>query len=111
MERCADPSEGRPLRHRLQVVDGFVRLDFDHAVQAVGAVVRREDQIGKQLPDPEPEWGRWLTGDVHADLVPASPACVEQADHPVVLELLTNRTNQNGTHEPPAASPRRPPKP
>ncbi len=97
MKRRADPGKGDPLGYRFQMVEGLARLDFDQAVQPVSAIVRREDEIGKQRPDAESERRRGLAAEIHPNLVPAAPAHVELTDHPIVLELLTDRTHQYRT--------------
>ena len=97
MKRRADPGKGYPLGHRFQIVEGLVRLDFDHAVQSASAIVRREDKIGEQRPDAESERRRRLAAEIHPNLVSAAPARVEQTDHPIMFELLTDRTHQNRT--------------
>jgi len=100
MKRRPSPSEMRPLRHRFQVVHGFRSLDFDDALETLRFASRREHEIRKHLACADPHGCGLVFSNVCRHVVLALELSVKKPDDTVVLELLTDRSNQNWTQEP-----------
>jgi hypothetical protein len=98
MERRAGPAEVRPLRHGLQVIDGFGRLDLDCPHELPARICRREHEIRKYLHLPYPDRDRLIFADVDGDFMLALELELQQANDTVVLELFPDRPDQNWAH-------------
>lgn len=97
MKRGADTTEMSPLGHRLEMVDRLGRFDFHDPFEALSFPRRREHQIRKHLPGADADSGRLFFAYVRSDVVLTLELRLKKADDPVVLELLTDRPNQNWT--------------
>src|SRR5262249_48334521 len=81
-----------PLRHRLEVVDRLGRLDLDDADQLPPALL--QDQIGIPGRRAAAHRRRLLVAGVDCDVELSLVLRLEQANDPIVLELLAH-----GPHE------------
>ena len=95
VERGAGAAEMRPLRHGFEMVHRFARLDFDDPLEPVSAIDRRQHEVREHLPDAHLDAGRLLVADVDRHVMSSLELRLEKADDPVVLELLSNRTNED----------------
>ena len=94
VEGGAGAPEMSPLRHGLEVVDRFCRLDLDSTQQPVPAVTRCQHQVRKDL-DLSNLHGSGLTvADIGGNLQPLFETDLKQPDDPVMLELLADRAHQ-----------------
>ena len=98
VERGAGPTEVRPLRHRLEVIDRFGRFHLDRPHQLLALVGRRQHQIGKDLDLPDPDRHCLVLSDIRDDVVLALELDLQKPDDTVVLELLTDGPYQDWTH-------------
>ena len=92
------PPEVCPLGHGLEMIDRFGGFDLDRPHQLVPAIVRREDQVRKNLDLSDPYGYGLIFADVHDDIVTALEFGLEQTNDAIVLQLLANRANQNRAH-------------
>src|SRR5262245_15257418 len=99
MERRAPLAEMRPLRHRFQVIDRFSGLDFDDAFQPVSLVQGHQQQVRIHLRGSDFYARRLFIPGVDGNFVLALKFRLQEADDAVVLELLSNRSDQNRTQE------------
>jgi CheY-like chemotaxis protein len=98
MKRRPRATEVGPLGHRFEVIHGFGGLNLDRSHQLVAAIRRGQHKVRKYLHLPDSYGHRLVFADVRDDIVTALQADLKQADHTVVLELFTNRTDQYRTH-------------
>jgi len=99
MKRGANPAEMRPLRHRFEMVDRLGGFHFDDAFEALAFPRRREHQVRKHLPRADANASGLFFPHVRRHIVLTLELRLKKADDPVVLELLTDRPNQNWTQE------------
>ena len=98
MERHLGAAEVRPLRHGLEVIDRFSRLDFDSPGQLPAAVGRRQHEIWKELDLPHSHRQGLRLADVGHDVPFPLQADLKKSDDAVVLELLAHGAHKNGAH-------------
>src|SRR5437868_9728915 len=99
MKGHAAAAEMRPLGHRFEVIDGFAGLDLDDPFQPERFVLRHEQEIRKHLSGADPNAGSLFVADIDGDFMLALEFRLQQTDHAVMLELLSNRPDQNRTHD------------
>jgi len=100
MKCDARAAEMRPLRHRLEVIHGFRAFDFDNAFEALALACRCQHEIRKHLARTDPHACGLIFSNVCGYVVFPLELRVKKPDDPVVLELLTDRPNQNWTQVP-----------
>jgi hypothetical protein len=86
------------LRSGFEVIHRFRRLDLDSSHQLSSAIRRGQHQIGKDHHLTDPDRHRLVFADVGDDVVSALEADLKQPDDAVMLELLADRTDENGAH-------------
>ncbi len=95
-ETRALPGKRRPLRHRLEVVHGLGSLHLDYAGQAAPTLGGVQDQV--RIPrrgrrsDRRSLFVSGIDGNLELPLVLG----LQQADHPIVLELLADGPHEDG---------------
>ena len=98
MKGRARPAEMRPLRHCLQMIDGFRRFDLDRSHQLVSAIGRGQHEIRKNLDLPDSHRSRLVFADIGRHVIAAFESDLQQSDDAIVLQLLANRANQYRAH-------------
>ena len=98
MERRPGAAEVGPLGHRLEVVHRFGGLNLYRPHQLVAAFGRREHEIRKYLNLPDPDRHGLILADVRHHIVPALQSDLQETDDAIVLELLTDGTDQYWAH-------------
>ena len=98
MERCPHPAKVRPLGHRLQVIDRFPGLDLDDPLEPAPLVGGGQDQVREHLTRADAHGHGLLVARIDGNLVLPLQFRLQQTDDAVMLELLSNRSNQNRTH-------------
>ena len=97
MECNAQLGEGRPLRHRLQIVQRLGGLHLDDPGQSLAPPAGVQHQIripgGRGGPDRRRALVTRIDGNVALPLV----LRLEQANYPIVLELLAHGPHEDGT--------------
>jgi len=83
-----------PLRHRLEVIDGLGGLDLDHAHELAGTLRRQQHQVRVPRRLGRANGRRLLVPRIDGDFELSLVLRLEQADNPIVLELLAH-----GPHE------------
>ena len=78
------------------LTDSPVSTSID-ALEPVALVLGRQDEIRKHLAGPDADRRRLLVPDVDGNVVLPLQLRLQQADDAVVLELLSDRSNQNRT--------------
>jgi len=91
--------EGDPLGHRLEVVDGFRGLHLHHAGQPATTLGRMEDQVGIPRRRTGPNGSDLLLPGIDRDVVLPLVLRLQQANHPIMLELLAHRPHEDGAHK------------
>lgn len=98
VERRAGPTQVRPLRHGLEMVDGFGRLDLDRAHQLAAAVCRGQHEVREDLHLTDADRNRLILPDIRDDVMPAFELDLQEPDDSIMLELLPDRPHQNRAH-------------
>jgi len=83
-----------PLRHRLEVIDRLGGLDLDHAHKLAGTLRGQQYQVRVPRRLGRPNGRRLLVPRINGDFELSLVLRLEQADNPIVLELLAH-----GPHE------------
>jgi len=97
-------SQSAPLRQRLEVIDRFPGLHFDHRLEAMPAIGRHQHEVGIERRGADANRRVLLVPGVHAGFVFPPKFRVEQPDQPVVLQLLADRPHQNRAQRAPPNS-------
>jgi len=97
VKRGAGAAEVRPLRHGFEVVDRFPGLHFDDAFESVSLVLGGQNEIRKHLGGANLDPGGLFVPDVHDHLMFALQLCLKKPDDAIVLELFSDRPDQNRT--------------
>ena len=87
-------TEGHPLRHRLEVVDRLGGLHLDDAHDLAAALLQDEVRIPGRRS--RPDGGRLFVADVDGDVELSLVLRLQQANDPIVLELLADRPHEDG---------------
>lgn len=92
VKRQAAPPEMRPLGHRFEVVDRFVRLHLDdtHHLAPCG-----EDQVGVEDECAGADTRVFLVPDVGRHVVLSLQLCLKMTDDTIVFELLSDGSDQD----------------
>src|SRR5688572_29796752 len=93
MKRDAEARECRPLRHRLELVHRFRRLDLDNSQKATTLFGRLQDEVRKPWRRTAHRRGLLVAG-VDGDFELSLVFRLKEANDAVVLELLAD-----GPHE------------
>jgi len=99
MKRRPQLRKMRPLGERLEMIDRFTRLDLDHPLQTVPALLREQDQVWIDRRVAAADGRVLLRAGVHARLELPAPLVLQESDNAVVLELFADRPHQNRAHE------------
>ena len=99
MEGWTQPTKRDPFSQRLEVVDRFNRFDFDHGLHLASPIRGGKDHVRV--------YGRWAAADwsilfgsgIDADVEATAKLGLKEAYHPVMLELLSDRPDEDGAHE------------
>ena len=98
VERSPGAAEMRPLRHRLEMVDGLGGFHLDRTEQLASFVGRREHEIRKDLHLADPDRDGLLVADIDRHVGATLQSHLQQPNDTVVLELLTDGAHQDRTH-------------
>ncbi len=98
MKGRAHAAEVRPLRHRLEMIDGLPGFDLDDPFEPLPLVRRRQHEIRKHLTWADLDAGGLLLPYVDGHVVPPFQSSLQQPDNPIVFELFANRSHQDGAH-------------
>jgi hypothetical protein len=96
VKRRAESRERRPLRHRLEIVHRFSRFNLDNAEQLAPTLRRLQHEVG--VPRRRTRSHRRclriarVDGDVELSLI----FRLQQANDPIVLELLADGPHEDG---------------
>ena len=101
VEGNAQPPVVRPLGERLQVIDGFARLDLDYRLQPMTTLRRLKDDVGVHGGGPAADGDILFGAGIDSCLKSAAVFGLEEADYTIVLELLADRPHQNRAHRTP----------
>ena len=93
---CAELREVRPLGQGFQVIDRFAGLNLDNALQAMAFFKRPEDEVGIQRAGAGADRDVLLRARVDAGVVLTAQLDLEESNQAVVLQLLTNRSHEDG---------------
>lgn len=89
----AGPGEVHPLRHRLEIVDGFAALDLDETRELFAG---RQDEVREKGGRAELDGRRELVTNIRCDFELPLVLGGQKPDEAIVLELLPDRPDKNG---------------
>ena len=98
VERHPEAAVGGPLGHGFEVVDRLPGLNLNHAFDPSGPLHRIQYGVRVRRFDPRTDAGILLGTRVDADFELPLVLTRQQADDPVVLELLPDRPNEDRAH-------------
>lgn len=99
MKRGAQPTVGRPLGQRLEVIHRLDRFDLNNRLDLAGPVQRSQDDIGEHRGWAGAHRGVLLHARVDPDVETTAKPGLQKANDPVVLELLPDWPDEDGAHE------------
>ena len=99
MKWRAQFAECPPLRHRFEVIDRFGSFYLDNAQQLASPIRGLQDEIGIPGRLPYLDRCRLLIARIDGNLEFSSIFHLKQANEPIVLELLPNRAQEDGTQQ------------
>jgi hypothetical protein len=95
MKGCPGAGKWHPLSHRFEVVDRLARLDLDDASKFFAI---REDEIGEKRVRAELDRRHLLIADVRGHLKFFLVLCLKESNEAIVLELLSDWSDENRRH-------------
>src|SRR4029453_2056607 len=95
MKGSAGFREMRPLSERLAVVDRLSGFDFDHDLQPVALLQRRQEQIGIERRGTGTNGGVLLGPGIDADLETPAEFGPQLPNDAIVFQLFADRPPQN----------------
>ncbi len=98
VKRHAQLPKVRPLCQRLQMIDRLPRFDLDDGLKTMPALRRLQDQVRVHDRRTAADPCVLLASGVDPGFVAASALGLQQANHTVVLELLTDRPHEDRAH-------------
>ena len=99
MKRRAQAAERHPFGQRFEVIHRFNGLDLDNLFDLPAPILRCQHDIRINSRRPSSDGGVLLHAWVDTDVEATAKLGLENTDDPVVLELLSDRPDEDGAHE------------